>query len=120
MRDKFIDIKIVENMAQLAYLELSQEDKGDFPRELASVLENIHFLMTVDVTGVEPTYQVLPLRFLSVSRKQDKATESLTEDERKIIFENAPDKRDYYDADDREKAEPTVYFTMPKLMQDHG
>ncbi len=48
----------IEHVAELAHLELSEEEKDKFGNQLGSVLDYINLLQEVDTTGVEPTAQV--------------------------------------------------------------
>lgn len=51
----------IDHIAKLARLELDQAHKDKFKKELSSILEYIDQLEQVDVSGVEPLYQVTGL-----------------------------------------------------------
>ncbi len=53
-----IDRKAIEHVAELARLELSEEEKARLAEQLGSILEYIDQLKEVDTAGVEPTAQV--------------------------------------------------------------
>jgi aspartyl-tRNA(Asn)/glutamyl-tRNA(Gln) amidotransferase subunit C len=53
--------KEIDHIAKLARLELDQAHKDKFKKELSSILGYIDQLEKVDVTGVEPLYQVTGL-----------------------------------------------------------
>jgi aspartyl-tRNA(Asn)/glutamyl-tRNA(Gln) amidotransferase subunit C len=55
-----IDDKIIEYTAQLAKLDLTDEEKNSFPEQLSEVLEFVEKINTLDTSGVEPTDHVLP------------------------------------------------------------
>ena len=50
----------VERVAKLARLEVTENEKQTFARQLSSVLTYIEALKEIDTTGVEPTATVLP------------------------------------------------------------
>ena len=56
-----ITIKDVEHVAQLARLELTEEEKVKFSSQLSSVIEYMNQLNEVDTTGVEPMAHPYPL-----------------------------------------------------------
>src|SRR2546430_17691093 len=56
-----IDPSIVDRVARLARLELSDEERQRFTRQLGSILEYWATLNELDTDGVEPTSQVLAL-----------------------------------------------------------
>lgn len=56
-----IDPSIVDRVARLARLELSDEERQQFARQLGDILEYCATLNTLDTEGVEPTSQVLTL-----------------------------------------------------------
>lgn len=53
--------KEIEHIAKLARLELDEAHKEKFKKELSSILGYIDQLNAVDVSGVEPLYQVTGL-----------------------------------------------------------
>jgi aspartyl-tRNA(Asn)/glutamyl-tRNA(Gln) amidotransferase subunit C len=50
-----IDREMVQHVAKLARLGLSEEDIETFGSQLSVILENIRILQEVDVSGVSPT-----------------------------------------------------------------
>jgi len=67
----------VEKTAQLTRLDLSEEEKERLVFQLSSILDEIAVVAEVDVSAVEPTAQILPLR--NVMRR-DEAAPSLPPD----------------------------------------
>ncbi len=51
----------IEKLARLARLELSEEEKEVFGRQLGKILEYMEQLNRVDTSGVEPTSHTIPL-----------------------------------------------------------
>ncbi|SHI87904.1 aspartyl/glutamyl-tRNA(Asn/Gln) amidotransferase subunit C [Geosporobacter subterraneus DSM 17957] len=80
-----ISIKDVEQVANLARLSFTKQEKQDFAEKLTAIVGYIEKLNEVNVEGVEPTYHVLPL--LNVLRK-DEVQPSM---EREKVLANAPD-----------------------------
>ncbi|MBD2847770.1 Asp-tRNA(Asn)/Glu-tRNA(Gln) amidotransferase subunit GatC [Paenibacillus sp. IB182496] len=56
-----ITIKDVEHVANLARLELSEEEKEQFTGQLNAILNYAEKLGELDTSGVEPTTHVLPI-----------------------------------------------------------
>jgi len=52
----------VEHIAELARLELSEEEKGRFREQLSAVLDYAARLQALDTSGIPPTSSVLPAR----------------------------------------------------------
>jgi len=50
----------VEHVAKLARLEVSEDEKAMFARQLSAILTYMDQLKEVDTEGVEPTATVLP------------------------------------------------------------
>ncbi|MTI54486.1 Asp-tRNA(Asn)/Glu-tRNA(Gln) amidotransferase subunit GatC [Geosporobacter ferrireducens] len=80
-----ISIKDVEQVANLARLAFSEEEKQDFADKLNAIVGYVEKLNEVNVEGIEPTYHVLPL--LNVLR-EDSTQPSM---ERDKVLANAPD-----------------------------
>ena len=57
-----MDISLVEELAVLARLELTQEQKEKFAQQLEDILEYFSMLQDVDTEGVEPISNPLDLR----------------------------------------------------------
>jgi len=51
----------IDKVAKLARLELSQEEKEIFGRQLDQVLEHMEQLGHLDTAGVEPTSHAIPI-----------------------------------------------------------
>ena len=81
-----IDSKLVKHVAHLARLELSEEELGQFTRQLASILGYMEKLQGLDTTSVEPTSHALPIQNVF---RQDKVAPSLPAKE---VLINAPSK----------------------------
>lgn len=56
-----IDKKIVEHVAKIARLSLSEEEKEKFAKELSAVVDNFAKIKEADTEGVEPTFQPVPI-----------------------------------------------------------
>ena len=56
-----IDRKAVDHVARLARLALSEEDRSRMQTELTQILEHVEKVQALDLDGVEPTAQALPL-----------------------------------------------------------
>ena len=59
----------VLKLAQLARLDLSDEEVDEFSTELSDILQYVEQLSSVDVTGLKPTNQVTGLT--NVTRKDE-------------------------------------------------
>ena len=51
----------IEGIAKLARLDLSEEERSAFQRQLSSILEYVDKLQAADVKGVEPMNHVIPM-----------------------------------------------------------
>jgi aspartyl-tRNA(Asn)/glutamyl-tRNA(Gln) amidotransferase subunit C len=89
----------VEQVARLARLELSEDEKAQMTAQLDAILGYMETLNALDTSGVEPTTTVIPM--VSVMR-DDVARPSL---DREDALANAPD---------REGA----YFRVPRIIED--
>lgn len=79
----------VRRIAELAKLDLTDDEVALYSRQLSSILGHFQRLQQVDTSHIEPTASVLPLK--NVFRK-DEAGTPLTPDE---VVANAPDHVDY-------------------------
>ena len=52
----------IERVARLARLELSEEEKETFAKQLDQILTHMEQLNRVDTTGVEPTSHAIPIQ----------------------------------------------------------
>jgi aspartyl-tRNA(Asn)/glutamyl-tRNA(Gln) amidotransferase subunit C len=78
----------VEHIANLARLQLTEQEKEHFREQLSQILEFASRLQGVDTDGIPPTSSVLPTR--SVLREDIPGSGLNTGD----IFHNAPDIKD--------------------------
>ena len=79
-----LTIKEVEYVAQLARLQLNEEEKQSFAEQLSSILEYVDKLNELSTDGVEPLAHILPV--YNVFR----ADESRAGSPREEILANAP------------------------------
>ena len=75
----------VEHVAELAKLELTEEEKKKFCEQLSAILEYAEMLQQLDTEAIPPTATVLPLQ--NVMRPDEVASSYSQED----ILANAPD-----------------------------
>ena len=86
MSKSHISLKEVEHIAQLAHIELTEDEKRLFTKQLNEILEYFRKIDEADTEGVPPTYHVLDL--VNVYR-DDEVGESLSQKE---ALSNAPKK----------------------------
>ena len=91
--------KEVEHVAKLARLELSEDEKVTFARQLSAILTYMDQLKTLDANGVEPTATVLPTDNVF---RDDEVRPSLP---REKALSNAPDHLD-------------GFFRVPRILED--
>ena len=91
--------KEVEQVAKLARLELSEDEKGTFARQLSAILSYMDQLKTLDTGGVEPTATVLPTDNVF---RDDQVRSSLPQE---TALANAPDQAD-------------GFFRVPRILED--
>ena len=84
--------KEVEHVAELARLDLTEEEKRKFSKQLSSVLDYISELDKVNTEGVEPTSQITGLS--DVTRADQ--VEACGEEIRDSIKKNLPDSEGGY------------------------
>jgi len=94
-----ITLKEVEQVAKLARLELSEDEKGTFARQLSAILSYMDQLKTLDTAGVEPTATVLPTDNVF---RDDQVRPSLPQE---AALANAPDQTD-------------GFFRVPRILED--
>jgi len=80
-----LTLQEVEHIAQLARLQLSEDEKNRYREQLSAILEYAARLQQLDTTGISPTSSVLPAR--SVLRV-DEPRPGLTLD---ALLRNAPE-----------------------------
>jgi aspartyl-tRNA(Asn)/glutamyl-tRNA(Gln) amidotransferase subunit C len=64
-------------LARLSRLELKDDEIEQYLKELQAILEYVERLEAVDVTGIEPTYQVSGLRNTPKTMRIDEVQEQL-------------------------------------------
>ena len=89
----------VEHVAELARLELTAAEKGQFIVQLNSILTYIEKLSELDTAGVEPTSHVLPM---SNVFRDDEVRPSLDRDQ---VLQNAPQ-------------ESHFFFKVPRIIEE--
>lgn len=80
----------VEHVAKLARLEVSEDEKAEFAKDLSSILEYIDKLNQAGTEGVEPTAHILPIHNVF---REDIVKPSLPIEE---ALMNAPDREERY------------------------
>jgi aspartyl-tRNA(Asn)/glutamyl-tRNA(Gln) amidotransferase subunit C len=75
----------VEHIADLARLELTDEEKARYREQLSAILDYVAQLRELDTTGIPPTSSVLPPRS---ALREDEPRPGLSLDE---LLRNAPD-----------------------------
>ncbi len=78
-------------LAFLARLKLSDDEVEKYQKELSSILEYVKHLDNVDVSGLEPTYQVSGL--VNVSRKDQIIDYGVSNEE---LLKNVPVREGMY------------------------
>ena len=91
-----ITVKDVEHVAKLARLELTEEEKEKFTRQLGDVLKYVEQMNEVDTTGVAPMAHAFDV--VNVMR-EDKVVYDHSKEE---LMANAPD-------------EENGFFKVPKI-----
>ena len=95
-RETMITIKDVEHVAKLARLELTEEEKELYTKQLGDVLKYVDQMNEVDTSDVEPMSHAID--FVNVMR-EDKVVYEQTKEE---LMANAPD-------------EENGFFRVPKI-----
>jgi len=80
----------VEHIAELAKLQLSDEEKEKMREQLSAILDYANRLQELDTEAIPPTATVLPLRNVM---REDEVKPSFS---REAILANAPKRRDGY------------------------
>lgn len=83
-----ITIKDVEHVAKLARLELTQEEKEKFSKQLGDILKYVEQMNQVDTQGVEPMSHAIPM--VNVMREDAVVSENTKVE----LMANAPLKED--------------------------
>ena len=94
-----VDDKLIEKLAKLSSLEISEDRKEALKSELADIINFVENLNEIDVSNIEATFSTIeggtPLR-------EDEPTQDL--ERAKKILENAPKSED-------------GYFVVPKIIE---
>jgi len=90
----------VEYVARLANLELNDEEKEIFTRQLDSILSYMDKLNQLDTANVDPTSHVLPIKNIF---RQDNVKPSLPKEE---ALANAPDQKN-------------GFFRVPRVIEEN-
>ncbi len=91
-----ITVKDVEHVAKLARLELTDDEKELYTKQLGDVLKYVDQMNEVDTSNVEPMIQVVD--FVNVMR-DDEPKQDISKD---ALMSNAPD-------------EENGFFKVPKI-----
>jgi len=91
-----ITVKDVEHVAKLARLELTEEEKELYTKQLGDVLKYVDQMNEVDTSDVKPMCQVVD--FVNVMR-EDEVIHDISREE---LMSNAPD-------------EENGFFKVPKI-----
>lgn len=91
-----ITIKDVEHVAKLARLELTEDEKEKFTKQLGDVLKYVEQMNEVDTTGVVPMAHAFDI--VNVMREDEVVYEQTKEE----LMKNAPD-------------EENGFFKVPKI-----
>lgn len=91
-----ITIKDVEHVAKLARLELTEEEKEKFTKQLGDVLKYAEQMNEVDTTGIKPMAHAFD--FVNVMREDEVVYEQTKEE----LIKNAPE-------------EENGFFKVPKI-----
>ena len=91
-----ITVKDVEHVAKLARLELTEEEKEKFTRQLGDVLKHVDAMNEVDTSKVEPMAHAID--FVNVMREDEVYYEQSKEE----LMKNAP-------------SEENGFFRVPKI-----
>ena len=78
----------IEHLSLLARLNLSDDEKQLFTRQVDSIISYINTLNELDTSDVEPTAHILPMKNVF---REDILKESLP---RELAMQNAPEKND--------------------------
>lgn len=86
-----ISKKQVEHIAKLARIELTNQEKEKFTKELSSILDYVEQLNKVDTKDIESIKQITGLK--DVMRKDEAKKREKTKDK---LLKNVPSKKDDY------------------------
>lgn len=98
MSKSIINKEVIEHVADLACLELDMEDKNRMTDQLNSILDYVAVLQSIDTSGIEAAFQVLPVNNVF---REDESSSSLSVEE---VLSNSPGRQD-------------DLFKMPKIIE---
>ena len=87
-----ISKKQVEHMAKLARIELTDQEKEKFTKELSSILDYVEQMNKVDTKNIEPIKQITGLK--DVMREDKVGKKEKTKD--KLLKQAPKRKQDYF------------------------
>ncbi|MCC2096359.1 MAG: Asp-tRNA(Asn)/Glu-tRNA(Gln) amidotransferase subunit GatC [Hyphomicrobiales bacterium] len=93
-----VDQATVRRIAQLARIEVKDDEVPHLQDELNAMLAFVEELSAVDVEGVEPMTSVMPMK---LRLREDKVTDHAGAD---VVVANAPDHEDHF-------------FSVPKVVE---
>lgn len=96
-----IDKAMVDRVALLGRLELSEQENAQFSTQLSAIVGYIEKLNALDVSGVEPLAHCLPVQNVL---REDVSRPSLSNEQ---ALANAPDREE-------------GYFKVPKILDDNS
>lgn len=82
-----LTLQEVDHIAQLARLDLTDEEKETYRQQLSAILDHVASLQELDTSGIAPTSSVLPA---SVELREDEPRPGLSTEE---VLGNAPSKK---------------------------
>lgn len=82
--------ELINHIAELAHLKLTDEEIKKFQKELSQILDYVNQLNEVDTSNVEPLHHPLPLTNVF---REDNVKKSI---EREEALKNAPDSTDEF------------------------
>ncbi len=83
-----INKKEIEHIANLAKLELSEEEKEIFGRDLSFILEYFSLLDELDVSKIEPTFHSTEKFLIKEERMREDEVKNWSEEEKMKIKNN--------------------------------
>ncbi|MBI2134651.1 Asp-tRNA(Asn)/Glu-tRNA(Gln) amidotransferase subunit GatC [Candidatus Woesearchaeota archaeon] len=83
-----VDEKLIEHVADVARLKISEKEKKQFVKELKEILDTFSKLDEVDTKGIDVSLQ--PVELKNVLR-EDKAKECLSQEEALSLTQNKKD-----------------------------
>lgn len=82
--------ELINHIAELAHLKLTDEEIKKFQKELSQILDYVNQLNEVDTSNVDPLHHPLPITNVF---REDKVKKSI---EREEALKNAPDSTDEF------------------------